>query len=142
MSALTGWERYRANKKAWLKRCGLTDHEEWALFGIEKRINETTQQVWVRLTSLPPLDGHPDGMRRTLEEMRRLEYRLETEGIAGWTMAIRKGNGKMRQWVEMVGGTLYAETDEHWHFQKLADVATFPRSIRAIVKGGLRHGTA
>ena len=141
MSALTGWERYRANKKAWLKRCGLADHEEWPLFGVEKRYNATTGQMWVRITSLPDLSGHPDGIRRTLGEMRRLEYRLETEGIAGWMQAIRKGNWKMRRWVEAAGATLYAETEEHWHFAKLADYHTFPRTVRELV-GGQRHGTA
>lgn len=141
MQAVTPFQRYRARKKAWLKRCGLTDHEEWALFGFYKKINETTNQVWVQLTGLYPLDGHPDGIRRLLHETRRLEYRLEAEGIAGWAMAVRKGNWKMRRWAEMIGGTLYCDTAEHWHFQKLADPANLPRSVKDLVKGGRQHVT-
>jgi hypothetical protein len=127
---------------AWLERCGLSNHEEWALFGVEKRINASTNQVWVQLTGLFPLEGHPDGIRRVMEETRRLEYRLESEGIIGWIQAIRKGNWKMRRWTEMVGATCYAETDTHWHFCKVADATHFPRSIKALVRGGNRYGTA
>lgn len=141
MPALTGWDRYRASKMAWLERCGLQAHEEWPLFGVEKRFNATTGQMWVRILSLPDLSGHPDGIRRTLGEVRRLEYRLETEGIVGWMQAIRKGNWKMRRWTELAGATLYTETEEHWHFAKLADYQTFPRTVRELV-GGQHHGTA
>lgn len=141
MQAVTPFQRYRARKMAWLKRCGLEDHEEWPLFGVEKRINETTQQVWVRLTSLPPLQGHPDGMRRVLAEIRRLEYRLESEGIVGWLQAIRKGNWKMRHCTEAIGAELYAETADHWHFQKVANVAALPKTLRDVF-GGHHHGTA
>ena len=133
---------YVKRKLAWLTRCGLAHHEEWPLFGVEKYISRENQ-VWVRITSLPSLEGHADGIRHTLNEVRRLENRLESEGIVGWLQAIRKGNWKMRNWTEMVGAELYAVTEEHWHFKKIADVANFPRSVRELVsRGGLHHGQA
>jgi len=133
---------YRSRKMAWLKRCGLSSHEEWPLFGVEKYISPTGQQVWVLLTDLPPLTGHADGLRRLLGEIRRLEYRLETEGIVGWLQAIRKGNWKMRHCTEAIGGTLYMETEQHWHFKKIADYQHLPTTLRDVFRGGLHHGTA
>lgn len=134
-------EWYRQRKMAWLMKVGLRAHEEWPLFGVEKFVSAQGQQMWVRLTSLPSLDGHPDGMRRLLSEIQRLEYRLESEGIVGWVQAIRKGNGKMRFWTELIGAELYAETEDHWHFRKVANVAELPRTVREAV-GGHHHGTA
>lgn len=133
------WER---SKRRWLERYGLQAHEEWPLFGVEKYLS-AAGPVWVRVTSLPPLDRHPDGLRRLLGEIRRLEYRLEAEGIVGWLQAIRKGNWKMRHCTELIGAELYAETPEHWHFRKVADSQRLPKTVREVVgNGGLHHGTA
>lgn len=140
---MTGYDRYRRRKLAWLERCGLRDHEEWPLFGVKKHITKSGQ-VWVLLTALPPLDGHRDGLRRLLEEMRRLEHRLEAEGIYGWIQSIRKGNHRMRQWSEMIGARYYSDTEDNWYFAKLADVAALPKTLRELVAryGGNHHGAA
>ncbi len=134
---------YRQRKMDWLERCGLATHEEWPLFGLQK-VESQSGQVWVHLTSLPPVEGHRDGVRRLLGEMRRLEHRLEKEGIAGWLQTIRKGNHQMRQWTEMIGATLYAETNERWFFRKEADHAGLPRTLKELVTryGGHHHGSA
>jgi len=134
---------YQQRKLAWLERCGLQDHEEWPLFGVQKRISQANQ-VWVQLDSLPPLDGHRDGIRRLLGEINRLEHHLEAEGIVGWLQVIRKGNWAMRQWTEMVGAELYAETADHWHFRKVADRAHLPKTVKDLVSryGGHHHGAA
>lgn len=134
-------ERYWARRAATLLRCGLRHHEEWPLFGVVKHISKA-RQVWVILQSLPPLDKHPDGLRHLLAELRRLEHRLESEGIVGWMMAIRKDNWKMRHCVELIGATWYSDSSEHWHFKRLADPQTLPKSVKDAVKGGLHHGTA
>jgi hypothetical protein len=118
--------------------------EEWPLFCLTKYISDA-QQVWVVLTDLPQIEGKPDGLLRLCQEMRRLEHRLECEGIVGWLQAIRKGNTRMRRWTEMVGATLFAVTENHWHFQKPADWQHFPKTPREAVRQyrGLHHvGTA
>lgn len=140
---MTGYERYCERKLDWLGQYGIQDHEEWPLFGVRKHITRSGQ-VWVLLTALPSLDGHRDGLRRLLEEMRRLEYRLEAEGIQGWIQAIRKGNRKMRRWSELIGAHLYGDTDDDWYFCKLADTATLPKTLKELVTryGGVHHGSA
>lgn len=140
---MNAYLRYRQRKLDWLERCGLQDHEEWPLFGVNKYISQAGV-VWVHLTALPPLDGHRDGVRRLLEEMRRLEHRLEAEGIGGWTQSIRKGNRSMRQWTEMIGAELYAEDVERWHFRKEANWEALPRTLKELVKnyGGHHYGSA
>jgi hypothetical protein len=139
---MTAFDRYRVRKMAWLERYGLQHQEEWPLFGVEKYISKAGQ-VWVYLRDLPPLDGHMDGMRRTLEEIRRLEYRLESEGLVGWLMAVDRGNTKMRYWTERIGAELYATDKQCWHFRKVADYASLPRSIRDMIRtAGGQHGTA
>lgn len=130
-------------KMAWLEQHGLQPFEEWPLFGLEK-VRSHAGPIWVQLTFLPPLDKHPDGLRRLLGEMRRLEHRLASEGIAGWIQPITIGNWKMRQWTEMIGAVLYAEHDGDWFFKKEADPANLPKSIRDMVMryGGHHHGAA
>lgn len=134
---------YEERKLAYLERCGIEPHEEWPLFGVRKVLSEAGP-VWVKLDHLPALDGHRDGLRRLLGEMRRLEYQLEAEGIVGWIQAIRIGNRKMRRWTELIGATLYATTEEHWYFKKEAHYATLPQTIHALVGryGGQHHGSA
>lgn len=134
---------YEERKLTYLERCGLEAHEEWPLFGVRKVLSESGP-VWVKLDHLPALDGHRDGLRRLLGEMRRLEYQLEADGIAGWIQAIAIGNRKMRRWTELIGATLYATTDEHWYFKKEADYATLPHTIHDLVGryGGQHHGSA
>ena len=78
----------RQRKLAWLERCGLQNHEEWPLFGVNKHITQSGQ-VWVMLTGLPPFAGRQDVLRTLLQEMRRLEHALEAQGIVGWIQAIR-----------------------------------------------------
>ena len=133
---------YQRRKMDWLERCGLRDAEEWPLFGVKKFISKTHQQVWVMVTDLPPL--HAAGLRMLLQEVRRLERRLEAEGIVGWMQAIRKDNWAMRRWTERIGAELYAETEEHWHFRKQADAAAIPKSLKALVaqQGGYHYGSA
>ena len=139
-----GYQRYKQRKLAWLEHCGLQQSEEWPLFGVRKQISEIGQQVWARITDMPPLEGHPDGLRHALDEVRRLEYRLESEGLVGWIQVIDKGNWTMRRWTELSGAVLYAETEQHWYFRKVADPARFPRTIRELLRRhkGVRHGTA
>lgn len=134
---------YTQRKRAYLERCGLQDHEEWPLFGIRKVLS-SAGPIWVKLDHLPPLDGHPDGLRRLLGEMRRLEYQLEAEGIAGWIQAIQIGNRRMRRWTELIGATLYATHDEWWYFKKEANYATLPTTLKALVGryGGAHYGSA
>ncbi len=140
MNANGGFYR---RKLAWLREYGLQDVEEWPLFGVEK-VRSHAGPIWVQLTCLPSLDKHPDGLRRLLGEMRRLEHRLEAEGIAGWIQPITIGNWKMRQWTEMIGATLYAEHDGDWFFKKEADRARLPKTIKEMVMryGGHHHGAA
>lgn len=134
---------YQRRKLAWLERCGLQDHEEWPLFGVKKHITQSGQ-VWVMLTGLPPFSGRQDVLRTLLQEMRRLEHALEAQGIMGWIQAIRKGNDRMRRWTEMIGATLYADTADHWFFQKEANRSALPRSLKELVHryGGAHHGAA
>lgn len=141
--AMCGKDRWYHRKMAWLDQHGLQPVEEWPLFGIEK-VRSHAGPIWVQLTCLPPLDKHPDGLRRLLGEMRRLEHRLESEGIAGWIQPITIGNWKMRQWTEMIGATLYAEHNGDWFFKKEVDYASLPKSIREMVMryGGHHHGAA
>ena len=108
--------------------------EEWPLFCVTKYIAEQAGQVWVYLTDLPPLEGHPDGLRRLFEEMHRLERCLEREGIIGWLQLIAKDNARMRGWTEMVGGILYATDDDNWHFKKVANAQAFPRTPREAIR--------
>lgn len=119
-------------QRTWLERTGLRWHEEWPLFAVEKVVSP--RQVWVNVMDLPPLDGHRDGIRRLLGEIRRLERRLEADGIVGWIHAIAKGNVRMRRWSEMVGAELYAETPDYWHFWKVADAHALPTTMRALVQ--------
>lgn len=83
---------YRRRKREWLKRCGIQDHEEWPLFGVEKVISERHRQVWVQLTAMPPL--HAAGLRMLLREIRSLEHRLEREGIVGGPRRSAKATGR------------------------------------------------
>ncbi|MDH5666539.1 MAG: hypothetical protein OEY86_00830 [Nitrospira sp.] len=132
-------------KRDRLDRYGLQPHEEWPLFGIEKRISPSDGNVWVWLTSLPPLDGHRDGLRRLLGEIRRLEYRCESEGIAGWLQAIRRENRSMCQWAEMIGAEIYAEDDDFWYLKKEAGLASLPATVKEAVSryhGGHHYGRA
>lgn len=132
-------------KRDWLDRCGLQSHEEWPLFGVEKRVSPSTHQVWVLLTSLPPLDGHRDGLRQLLGEIRRLEYRCESEGIAGWLQVVKRENTKIQYWAKMVGAEIYADDEEFVYLKKEANVSGLPLTIKALIaryRGGPHYGQA
>lgn len=141
--AMCGKDRWYHRKMAWLDQHGLQQVEEWPLFGIEK-VRSHAGPIWVQLTCLPPLDKHPDGLRRLLGELRRLEHRLESEGIAGWIQPITIGNWKMRQWTEMIGAELYSTHDGDWFFKKEADPTRLPKTIKDLVMryGGHHYGAA
>lgn len=134
---------YHRSKIDWLERCGLRNHEEWPLFGVKKHITKSGQ-VWVHLTALPPLDGHRDGLRRLLEEITRLERRLEREGIDGWIQWIERGNTRMRRWSEMIGARPYSEQDDRIYFCKVADADALPKTLKEVAMryGGIAHGSA
>lgn len=132
-------------RRGWLQRCGLRDHEEWPLFGVEKRVSPSTNQVWVLLTSLPSLDGHRDGLRRLLGEIRQIEYRCESEGIAGWLQVVKRGNAKIQYWAKMVGAEIYAEDEDFVYFKKEANVSGLPLTMKELVaryRGGSHYGQA
>lgn len=113
---------------------------EWPLFGVEP-IQTSTNRPWVRLLSLQPITS-PEGLRKLLEEIIRLERYLEEHGIVGWVQAIKKDNVRMQRCTELIGAELYKETDTHYHYRKVADSASLPQTVREAVSKRGHHGTA
>lgn len=95
---------------------------------------------WFHLQGLPPLAGKPDGLRRVLQEFKRLNHVCLVEGVKGWLMGVEFTNLRVHRWLMSIGAMPYTTHGKWVYFLKRAG-SGLPASVSAAARAiSLKRG--